>query len=91
MDAFEAVADTREFTYWTAVTSIRRGERRSEWEDNTQFRSAFGGNPIRLISFGELLDDVWKELSTTPAATELGRMVQLMKASRWSLNNPAKS
>jgi hypothetical protein len=50
---------------------------------HVQFREAQEGNPIRLGSFADLLDDVWCQLSTTPAATELGRMIQLMKASKW--------
>lgn len=83
MNAVEAASGSREFTYWTAVTSLRRGERRGEWENNPQFSVALEGNPIRLVSFADLLDDVWQQLSTTPAATELGRMIQLMKASNW--------
>ena len=35
-----------------------------------------GDNPIRLVSFADMLDDVWGKLSKTVAATELGRMVQ---------------
>ena len=83
MAAVEAAAGTQTFVYWTAVTSIRKNRVNSVWEDNTQFRAAIGGNPIRLVSFADMLDDVWDQLSTTPAATELGRMIQLMKASRW--------
>ena len=85
MAAVEAATGSRQFTYWTAVASLRRSERRAEWEDNQQFRDALEGNPIRLVSFADLLNDVWQQLSTTPAATELGRMIQLMKASKWAL------
>lgn len=84
MAAVEAASGSRQFTYWTAVTSLRREGRRSEWEDNLDFRAALEGNPIRLVSFADLLGNVWRQLSTTPAATELGRMIQLMKASGWS-------
>lgn len=86
MDAVERTAGTRQFTYWTAVTSIRNPQGRDAWEQNSSFRDALGGNPIELVSFADMLDDVWTQLSTTPAATELGRMVQLMKASRWLQN-----
>jgi hypothetical protein len=86
MDAVERATGSREFTYWTAVTSVTKGRDKSIWEDNAEFRAAIEGNPIRLISFSEMLDQVWKKLSTTPAATELGRMVQLMKASNWLEN-----
>lgn len=90
MDAVENATGSRQFTYWTAVTSLRKGERRAEWENNEQFRAALEGNPIELVSFADLLDDVWQQLSTTPAATELGRMIQLMKASKWSLKDLTK-
>lgn len=86
MAAVESVAGTRSFTYWTAVTSIRKNRTKAVWEDNPSFRAAIEGNPIRLVAFSDMLDDVWAQLSTTPAATELGRMIQLMKASRWSEN-----
>lgn len=83
MAAVESAAGTRSFTYWTAVTSIRSNRTKDVWEENADFRKAIEGNPIKLISFADMLDDVWRKLSTTPAATELGRMVQLMKASKW--------
>ena len=83
MAAVENATGTRSFTYWTAVTSLRKNRDKAVWEQNPSFRTALDGNPIRLISFADMLDDVWVQLSTTPAATELGRMVQLMKASRW--------
>lgn len=83
MTAVEGATGSQCFTYWTAVTSVPKNRDRSEWENYPRFRNAIGGNPIRLISFADMLDDVWDQLSKTPAATELGRMVQLMKASRW--------
>ena len=83
MDAVERVTGTRRFTYWTAVTSVHKNRDKSIWETNSSFVTALEGNPIRLMSFADMLDDVWSQLSTTPAATELGRMIQLMKASRW--------
>lgn len=83
MAAVEAATGTRSFTYWTAVTTIRSNRSKEVWEENADFRRAIEGNPIRLISFADMLDDVWGKLSTTPAATELGRMIQLMKASKW--------
>lgn len=83
MTAVEAATGTRCFTYWTAVTSVRKNGSIDVWENNAGFRNSLEGNPIRLVSFADMLDDVWDKLSTTPAATELGRMIQLMKASKW--------
>ena len=83
LNAVEAATGSRNFTYWTAVTNVTKNRSREPWEKNADFIAAIGGNPIRLISFADMLDDVWDKLSTTPAATEVGRMIQLMKASRW--------
>lgn len=81
--AVEGATGTRQFTYWTAVTKVTNRESCKAWETRSSFREALGGNPIRVVPFADLLDDVWDQLATTPAATELGRMIQLMKASRW--------
>ncbi len=84
IDAVEQRTGSRSFCYWTAVTHVRNDEKRHLWEEDEIFRQSMEGNPIRLISFRDLLDAVWQQLKTTPAASELGRMVQLMKASKWS-------
>jgi hypothetical protein len=81
--AVERATGTSEFTYWTAVTRVLNPSSRGAWENNLDFKRRLRGNPIRLVSFADMLDDVWGQLSKTVAATELGRMVQLMKASRW--------
>jgi hypothetical protein len=81
--AIESATGRRQFTYWTAVTRVLNPDSRVAWEENQEFRRRLDYNPIRLVSFADMLDDVWDKLSKTVAATELGRMVQLMKASRW--------
>jgi hypothetical protein len=81
--AVEKATGSREFTYWTAVTSITKGRSKSQWEEYAPFKEAMCNNPIRLVTFVEMIDRVWDDLSTTPAATELGRIIQLIKASRW--------
>lgn len=83
IDKVQEVTGTREFTYWTAVTHIKRGEK-ALWEEHQDFITALEGNPIKVVTFDEMLDEVWNGISNTPAATEIGRMIQLMKASRWS-------
>jgi hypothetical protein len=67
------------FTYVTAVTMIK-GDRK-KWEEYEPFQSAMGGNPIRLLALNEMLDSITKKLSKTPANSEIGRLLQLMKAS----------
>jgi Nuclease-related domain len=81
--AIEAATGTSSFTYWTAVTSLTKGRDKATWENNATFVDAMRGNPIRIVAFADMLDEVWDQLSTTPAATDLGRTVQLIKASRW--------
>lgn len=67
------------FTYVTAVTSFR-GDR-VLWEQHAPFVEALRGNPIRLMSLSEMMVEVLPQLSRTVAATQLGRTLQLLKAS----------
>jgi len=83
LGAVQSATGTRQFTYWTAVTRLNNPTSRESWETNPEFRRRLEGNAIRLVSFSDMLDDVWGKLSKTVAATELGRIIQLMKASRW--------
>lgn len=83
MDAVQAATGTRKFTYCTVVTSLKNSEKRAVWEENDQFCRALEGNPIRILELKEMLDHLWSELKHTPAASEIGRAVQLMKAANW--------
>ena len=77
----EAVKDptgTRKFTYVTAVTRLNGC--RTSWEQHKPFRSALGGNPIEILTFKEMVDDIQGKLSKSLAGTEVGRMLQLFKA-----------
>ncbi|MBC7929882.1 MAG: hypothetical protein H7Z38_04870 [Rubrivivax sp.] len=71
--------DSAEFTYITAVTAIK-GDR-TAWENYPQFRDAMRGNPVRLLPLNEMLKELWPMLTTTMAASQLGRTLQLLKAS----------
>jgi hypothetical protein len=83
LDTVEQKTGTRQFVYWTAVTRLLNPGSRSGWEGNPEFQQRLEGNAIRIVPFAEMLEEVWGQLSTTVAATELGRVLQLMKASRW--------
>ena len=83
--AVEGHTGSNKFTYWTAVTRVNQPENAELWENYPPFVQAMNGNPLRLVGFDVLLRAVWMQLSTTPAASELGRMVQLMKAAKWSV------
>lgn len=49
------------------------------------FLSAMNGNPIKIITFREMLSEIAEDLDTTLAATEVGRMLQMFKSSGVSL------
>jgi hypothetical protein len=83
LDEIEKATGTRQFVYYTAVTLLLKKDSRVKWEENNQFSNAIGGNPIRIITLEEMLNELWDNLKTTPAASEIGRAIQLMKAARW--------
>ena len=51
------------------------------WENAPEFNDALEGNPIRILTFKEIVDESLPSLNQTVAATEVGRILQLFKAS----------
>jgi hypothetical protein len=82
IDAVDATTGTREFTYVLAVTAII-GERQL-WENHPPFKEAMGGNPIRIIELSEIIEHLQEVCTTTVASSEIGRLLQLMRAARKS-------
>lgn len=66
------------FTYVTAVTKLL-GDR-AIWEEHKPFRQALDGNPLSILTFQEMVAQIQGQLTTTLAATEVGRMLQLFAA-----------
>ena len=66
------------FTYVTAVTRLS-GDK-SAWEAHEPFRQAIGDNPVTILTFREMVLEIQGKLTTTLAATEVGRMLQLFAA-----------
>jgi hypothetical protein len=81
--AVENATGSGAFTYCTVVISLLNPASRDQWEANEQFRAALNGNPIRILTLAEMLTDLWVMLSKTPAASEIGRAIQLVKAAGW--------
>ena len=81
IDKIEEVSGSRKFTYITAVTSIK-GDKKA-WENHAAFQSSLHGNPVKIITFEELVEALWPTVGTTPTTSELGRVLQLIKASHW--------
>ncbi|MFA9200848.1 MAG: hypothetical protein ACEQR8_06615 [Cypionkella sp.] len=76
--AIEQATGSTSFTYVTAVSKIR-GDR-AAWEGHAPFSAALNGNPIRLLTFKEMVLEIQKSLTYTLAATEVGRLLQMFRA-----------
>ena len=78
INAIKKTTGKTKFTYVTAVTKIV-GDRKL-WENHQSFRKAMANNPIKLITLYEILKEVDNNLKKTLAGTEIGRMLQLIRA-----------
>jgi hypothetical protein len=78
IEAIRRQCETDRFTYVLAVARLT-GER-EDWESYQPFVDALRGNPIKIITFREMIDDVYSKLGTTLAGSEVGRMLQMFKA-----------
>lgn len=75
-----------QFTYVTAVTKVLDRNCLNEWAQNTTFKEALKGNPIRIVTLRGMLQDILPHLTTTVESSHLGRTLQLFKAAGLSLN-----
>ncbi len=80
IDAVEAATGTRRFTYVQAVTAVV-GDRRL-WETHPQFIKALNGNPIVMLDLSQMLHHIENLSTTTMASSDIGRVLQLMKAAK---------
>jgi len=76
--AVQSTTGEASFTYVTAVTRLDGDA--ELWETHPSFCNAMAGNPIKLITLRDMLEEVYGQLKTTLAGTELGRMLQLFRA-----------
>ena len=91
IDKIFKITGTRKFTYFTAVTFVKgSAEERDLWESREQFKNALGGNPIKLLPLSEMLDRMFPEITRTVASSQLGRTLQLIKASGWEFAKTAR-
>jgi hypothetical protein len=82
----ERLKDSNQFTYVTAVTKLRGNA--APWEQNQKFRENLGGNPIKILTLQEVLSDLYSKTKTMVASSEVGPLLQVIKASGW---NPSAS
>jgi hypothetical protein len=53
------------------------------WEENERFKRNLRGNPIKILTVQEMLSDLYSKTKTTMASSEVGRLLQVIKASGW--------
>jgi hypothetical protein len=81
-DAFiEAIKDRtgeRRFTYVLAVTRAKGDAK--VWTSYRAFTETLKGNPLEVWTLQEMVDAIESGLTKTPAATDIGRTLQLFRA-----------
>jgi hypothetical protein len=80
---------SKRFTHVTAVTKVK-GNDKKPWENHQPFIDAINGNPVTIVTFEEMISSIQSTLTTTLAATEVGRMLQLFSASGARVNINSK-
>jgi len=74
------ITGQKKFILYLAVARYKGNE--AEWENFPLFKKNLSGCEIRLIDMETMLSEVYKILGTTPAHSELSRLLQLIKAGR---------
>lgn len=89
-DEIEKATGSTKFTYYLAVTKLRGDQEQAvkAWENCVRFKEALNNNPLKILTVEKILDYLWKDAETTMAESEVGRLLQVVKASRW--NPPGK-
>ncbi len=85
MDKIEETTGTTEFTYCLVVTQLKGDQEKATkaWQEHWRFKKALKGNPIKILTTREILDKLWDNIETTMAGSEIGRLLQVTKASGW--------
>ena len=81
IDKIFEVTGSKEFTHVTAVTALK-GDK-CIWEDYKPFQNSLNGNPVKLITLNDILDNLYPIINQTPASSTVGRFLQVTKASGW--------
>lgn len=72
--------------YCLAVTWVRGDT--AAWSDEPRIRENLGGNPLRFLQLKDMWASVLAAVTTTPAASEIGRLAQLLKAAGLTAPQP---
>jgi hypothetical protein len=76
------VTGQREFHYFMAVTRLIGDP--AVWSDSPLIKANLANNPFGFLTMEGMWNEVLAKLGTTPAATSIGRLAQLLKAARLS-------
>ena len=77
----ENLTGSAQFIYFTAVTKLNGDA--SLWQKYEPFKKTLRGNPIKILTLQEMLDELYKKTKTTVASSDVGRLLQVIKASGW--------
>jgi hypothetical protein len=77
--AIEETTGSNLFTYVLAVAKVNGNC--DDWVQYIPFKESMRGNPIKILSFAEMISEISQGINTTLASTEVGRMLQVIKAS----------
>jgi|SRR5664280_127730 len=78
VDEIEKLTGTDRFTYMLAVTRLKGDP--TGWETDETIQRNLRGNPFRFLPLETMWSHVLEEVTTTPAASEIGRLAQILKA-----------
>ena len=85
-----ALTGETQFHYSIAVTSLRGND--EAWTTHPTINQSLAGNPFSFLTLTEMWSGVIEATTTTPAASEIGRLAQLLKAARLTdANSPEPS
>lgn len=82
-DKIETLTGEREFEYWTACLFVAPQQAAAThlWEQDEEFRRRLTPH-IRIKTLHDFFREIYLALGTTPAGSEVGRLIQVMKAAK---------
>ena len=88
-DEIKKATGSTEFTYYLAVTKLQGDQEQAvkAWENCMRFKEALNNNPLKILTVEKILHDLWEDAETTVAESEVGRLLQVIKASGWTPDN----
>ncbi len=78
VSTIRARANVDKFTHVLAVT-LPKGDP-STWTNHRRFIDAIDGNALEVVSLRQMVEEIEPRLTTTLAATDIGRTLQLFRA-----------